>query len=81
MVLIFGFIGLILMNSRGNRREQRIFAQLAIIHCIALPLILSFVSAPLENRYLFTLYPLLTIGMVMLFHYIMDYLRSRQAAV
>ncbi|MDA0973474.1 MAG: glycosyltransferase family 39 protein [Bacteroidetes bacterium] len=77
LVLFFGFIGLILMYVRSFYGEQKAFALLALIHCIALPLILPFTPATLENRYLFTLYPLLTIGMMMFFHFILSRLRSR----
>ena len=64
LVMIFGLAGLVLLFLQKENSIAKNFAILALIHCIALPLILPFTPATLENRYLFTLYPLLTIGMI-----------------
>ncbi|NNC84378.1 MAG: hypothetical protein HKN79_12450 [Flavobacteriales bacterium] len=62
-VFLLGYIGLILLCMQSKDSMVRNFCILALFHCIALPLILPFTPATLENRYLFTLYPLLCIGL------------------
>ena len=66
LVMILGSIGMVYAWKHTTSSILKAFLVLGAIHCIALPLILPFTPATLENRYLFTLYPILTVTMILL---------------
>jgi hypothetical protein len=66
LVLILGSIGMVFMWRRAENSTVKVFVILGALHCLALPFLLPFTPATLENRYLFTLYPILCISMIFL---------------
>ena len=72
LVLILGSIGMVFMWRRAENSTVKVFVILGALHCLALPFLLPFTPATLENRYLFTLYPILCISMIILLNSIWE---------
>jgi len=68
LVFILGSIGMFFMWRNSASSVEKAFVILGSLHCIVLPIILPFTPATLENRYLFTLYPILCVSMIILLH-------------
>jgi len=73
---IFGLFGLFRLALVGKESRFRNLGALTLIHVIGLPVLLSIFPSTLENRYLFTLYPILFLGTVHTIAYILGVSRK-----